>query len=61
VTVQALTSGSVTGTGTATHYAITDTGNSRLLATGALSSSQSVTNGNTFSTSSFTIRIPQAS
>jgi hypothetical protein len=61
VTVQALTSGSVTATGTATHYAITDTGNSRLLATGALSSSQAVTNGNTFSTSSFTIRIPQAS
>ncbi len=61
VTVQALTSGSVTATGTATHYAITDTGNSRLLATGALSASQSVTNGNTFSTSSFTIRIPQAS
>lgn len=61
VTVQALTGGSVTATGTATHYAITDTGNSRLLATGALSSSQAVTNGNTFSTSSFTIRIPQAS
>jgi hypothetical protein len=61
VTVQALTGGSVTVTGTATHYAITDTGNSRLLATGALSSSQAVTNGNTFSTSSFTIRIPQAS
>ena len=61
VTVQALTAGSVTATGTATHYAITDTGNSRLLATGALSAPQAVTNGNTFSTSSFTIRIPQAS
>jgi hypothetical protein len=60
VTVQALTAGSVTATGTATHYAITDTANSRLLATGALASSQAVTNGNTFSTSSFTIRIPQA-
>jgi hypothetical protein len=61
VTVSALTAGSVTATGTATHYAITDTGNSRLLATGALTASQAVTNGNTFSTSSFTIRIPQAS
>ena len=60
VTVVALTSGSVTATGTATHYAITDTTNSRLLATGALASSQAVTNGNTFSTSSFTVRIPQA-
>jgi hypothetical protein len=61
VTVNAVTNGSITATGTATHYAITDTGNSRLLATGALSASQAVTNGNTFSTSSFTIRIPQAS
>jgi hypothetical protein len=61
VTVQALTGGNVTATGTATHYAITDTVNFRLLATGALSSPQAVTNGNTFSTSSFTIRIPQAS
>jgi len=61
VTVSALTAGSVTATGTATHYAITDTGNSRLLATGALTSSQAVTSGNTFTTSSFTIRIPQAS
>lgn len=58
VTVSALTAGSVTATGTATHYAITDTVNSRLLATGALTASQAVTNGNTFSTSSFTIRIP---
>ena len=61
VTVGALSSGSVTATGTATHYAIVDTGNSRLLATGALSASQSVTSGNTFSTTQFTIRIPQAS
>jgi len=61
VTVAALTGGNVTANGTATHYAITDTVNSRLLATGALSASQAVTNGNTFSTGSFTIRIPQAS
>jgi hypothetical protein len=61
VTFNAVTNGSITATGTATHYAITDTGNSRLLATGALSASQAVTNGNTFTTSSFTIRIPQAS
>ena len=61
VTVNAVTNGSVTATGTATHYAITDTSGLRLLATGALTSSQAVTSGNTFTTSSFTIRIPQAS
>lgn len=58
VAVAAFTDGSVTGTGTAAYYAITDTTNSRLLATGALSSSQSVTSGNTFSISSFKIGIP---
>lgn len=60
VTVGALSGGSVTATGTATHYAIVDTVNSRLLATAALSASQAVTSGNTFSTTSFTVRIPQA-
>lgn len=58
VTVNAITSGTVTATGTATHFAIVDTVNSRLLATQALSASQAVTNGNTFSLTSFTIRIP---
>ena len=58
VTVAATTDGSVTGTGTATHYAIVDSGGSRLLATGSLSASQSVTNGNTFTLSSVTIGIP---
>ena len=58
VTVASFTDGSVTGTGTAAYYAITDTTNSRLLATGSLSSSQAVTSGNTFSISSFKIGIP---
>ena len=58
VTVSAISDGSVTGSGTASHFAITDTVNSRLLATGILGSSQSVTSGNTFSLSSFTIGIP---
>lgn len=58
VVVSAITDGSVTGTGTATHYAIVDTVNSRLLATGSLSASQSVTSGNTFTLSSVTIGIP---
>jgi len=58
VVVAAISDGSVTGTGTATHYAIVDTANSRLLATGSLSASQSVTSGNTFTLSSVTIGIP---
>lgn len=58
VTVAAITDGSVTGTGTATHYAIVDSSNSRLLATGSLTASQSVTTGNTFTLSSVAIGIP---
>lgn len=60
VVVAAITDGTVTGTGTATHYAISDTGNSRLLATGALSASQAVTSGNTFSTGAVDVGIPDA-
>lgn len=58
VTVAAITDGSVTGTGTATHFAIVDTSNTRLLATGSLTASQSVTSGNDFSLTSFKIGIP---
>lgn len=58
VTVAAISDGSITGSGTVTHYAIVDTVNSRLLVTGSLSASQSVTSGNTFSLASFTIGIP---
>lgn len=60
VTTTAITDGSVTGTGTATHYAITDTVNSRLLAYGALGASQAVTNGNIFTLPSFKIRMPDS-
>ena len=58
VTVAAITDGSISGTGTATHYAIVDTSNSRLLATGSLTASQSVTSGNTFTLATFDIGIP---
>ena len=58
VTAAAISDGSVTGNGTATHYAIVDTANSRLLATGSLTASQVVASGNTFSLGSFTIGIP---
>jgi len=62
VTIAAITDGSVTATGTATHYAIVDTsatyGGPRLLAAGALTASQAVTSGNTFTLTSTTIGIP---
>jgi hypothetical protein len=58
VTVSAITDGSVSADGTATGYAIVDDSNSRLLAAGDLSSSQAVTNGNTFTLTQFTIGIP---
>jgi hypothetical protein len=48
----------VTGTGTASHYAIVDTVNSRLLAAGALSAPQAVTDGNVFTLTAFDIGIP---
>jgi hypothetical protein len=61
VTVAAISDGSITASGTATHYAILDTSNTRLLATGSLSASQSVTSGNTFTLATFKIGIPDPS
>ena len=58
VTVAAITDGTVSASDTATHYAIVDTVNSRLLATGELASPQVVTSGNTFTLAAFDIRIP---
>jgi len=58
VVASAISNGSVTANGTATHYSIVDTGNSRLLATGALTASQVVSSGNTFTLGSFSIGIP---
>ena len=61
VTLSAVTGASVTGTGTATHYAITDVSNTRLLVTGTLTASQSVTSGNTFSLEALNVGIPDPS
>jgi hypothetical protein len=61
VTVTAISDGAITATGTATHYAIVDTTNSRLLATAALTASQAVTSGNTFTLATFDIGIPDPS
>lgn len=59
VIVPAITDGSVTGTGTASHWALTD-GASVLIATGALSASQGVTSGNTFTLDAISITIRDA-
>lgn len=61
VTVSAITDGSVTGTGTASHWALVkDTATTELLAWGTLSSSQAVTSGNTFTLTAADITIPDA-
>ena len=60
VVVAQIVDGVIDGTGTATHYAIVDTVNSRLLATGSLSASQAVTSGNSFTLAAFDIGIPGA-
>jgi len=59
VIVPAITDGSVTGSGTVTHWALTD-GSSILIATGALSASQAVTSGNTFTLDAISITIADA-
>lgn len=59
VTVAAITNGTVTATGTATHWAIHN-GSNTLVASGSLSASQVVTSGNTFTNSAFDITIPDA-
>lgn len=61
VTVSAITDGSVSANGTASHWALTDNTNSRLLAAGTLSANQSVTSGNPFTLTAFDIGIPDPS
>lgn len=58
VVVSAVTSGVVNTSGTATHYAIVDTVNSRLLATNTLSNPQAVVTGNSFSLTAINVGIP---
>lgn len=58
ITISAITDGSVTATGTAGFYALTDDSASLLLAQGDLASTQGVTSGNTFTLTEFKIGIP---
>lgn len=61
VSSTAVTDGAVTGTGTATHWAVSDVTGTRLLAASSLSSSQAVTSGNSFSLGSFDVEFPDPS
>lgn len=60
VTVSAINDGTVDANGTANSYALVDNSASKLLATGDLASPQVLTTPNTFTLTSFTIRIPPA-
>lgn len=57
-TCGAISDGSVTASGTATHFAISDVSESRLLVTGTLTTQQSVVSGNTFTVAAFDVEIP---
>lgn len=59
VTVPAITDGSVTGSGLATHWALTN-GTDTVVASGTLTASQSVTSGNTFTLDEIIIAIRDA-
>lgn len=59
VTVAAITDGTVNSSGNGTHWAITKDGTT-LMATGALSASQALTAGNTFTLGAFDVGIPDA-
>jgi len=59
-TVSSISDGTVSGTGTATSWAATDSINSRLKAAESLSSPQGVTSGNTFTLTAFDIGVPDA-
>ena len=59
-TSNAVTVGNVTANGTPTFWAIIDTANSRLLATGPLSGGVAVINGNSFTLSAISVHIPSS-
>lgn len=58
-TTPAITDGTTTATGTATHWALTN-GSSILVATGSLTASQGLTSGNPFTLDAISITIPDA-
>ncbi len=58
IVISAIADGSVTVTGTATHFALTDDSASKILASGPLASSQVVTSGNSFTLTELSVGIP---
>lgn len=60
VIVPAITAGSVTGTGTATHWALVYPANTEVIASGALTGSVAVTSGNTFTLDAISITLRDA-
>ena len=58
ITVDAITDGTVNTTGTASHWALCDAGNTKLLAAGPLNSPQGVTATNTFTLTAFDVEFP---
>lgn len=61
ITCDAISDGTISATATAAYFALTDDSESKLLVVQALSSTQSVTNGNTFSLTAWDIEIPDPS
>jgi hypothetical protein len=58
VIVAAITDGTVSAAGTATHWAVTDDSATKVLASGLLDNSQLLTDGNTFTLNAISIGIP---
>ena len=58
ITIESISNGSTTATGTASHYALVDTTSSRILASGPVDSVVSLTSGVDFTTNSIYIAIP---
>lgn len=58
VSSAAFTDGPVTANGTASHWAVVDSVNTRLLAVGTLSAGQAVVSGNLFALATFSIQLP---
>ena len=58
ITIGAITDGTVSATDVATYFALTDDLATKILASGPLSASQGVTNGNIFTLTEFIVAIP---
>jgi hypothetical protein len=60
ILISAITDGSVSATGTASHFALVDTGSSELLVAEALGGTLAVESGGTFTLTQFEVGIPDA-